>query len=118
MNRAVADIPQDSREVLECVAALQDLLIHTLKGLSVAADAGRKVGVLDADVDRFVCMALFSTLTNVDFDPDRFEDLIVASVGFRDTMIKHVTKAGGKVDLSHDAQVVRIAMMDYIVGRI
>jgi hydroxylamine reductase len=90
------------------VAALQDLLIHTLKGLSVAADAGRKVGVLDADVDRFVCMALFSTLTNVDFDPDRFEDLIVASVGLRDTMIKHVTTAGGKVDLSHDATTIKL----------
>ncbi len=90
------------------VAALQDLLVHTLKGLSVAADAGRKVGVIDADIDRFVCMALFSTLTNVDFDPNRFEDLLVESVALRDQMIKRVKKAGGTVDLSHDATTIKL----------
>ena len=70
------------------IAALQDLLVHALKGLSVAADAGRRVGVTDAKTDRFVCMALFATLTNVDFDPDRFEDLLVESVELRESMIK------------------------------
>nr|MDA8163558.1 hydroxylamine reductase [Desulfobacteraceae bacterium] len=54
------------------VAALQDLLIHALKGLSLHAAAGRKAGVVDPEVNRFTCEAMFSTLTNVDFDPDRF----------------------------------------------
>jgi hydroxylamine reductase len=58
------------------VAALQDLLIHAVKRLSVYAVAAREKGVVDAEVNRFTCEATFSTLTNVDFDPDRFVTLI------------------------------------------
>ena len=54
------------------VAALQDLLIYTVKGLSQAAVAAEKAGVVDDSINRFTCEAIFSTLTNVDFDPDRF----------------------------------------------
>ena len=50
------------------VAALQDLLVYALKGLSQVALEGRKVGVNDQDVGSFICKALFSTLTNVNFD--------------------------------------------------
>ncbi len=89
------------------VAALQDLLVHALKGLSLAADAGRKVGVKDVHVDRFTCMALFSTLTNVEFDPNRIEDLIVETVELRDTMIKKVKAAGGKIESAHDSLTLK-----------
>ena len=58
------------------VAALQDLLLFTLMGLSQVAVEGRKVGVTDRDVNVFTVQAAFSTLTNVDFDPDRFQKLI------------------------------------------
>jgi hydroxylamine reductase len=54
------------------VAALQDLLLYTLMGLSQVAVEGRKHGVTDSDVNVFTVQASFSTLTNVDFDPDRF----------------------------------------------
>ena len=54
------------------VAALQDLLVYALIGLSQVAVAGRQVGVKDRDVDVFTLQATFSTLTNVDFDPARF----------------------------------------------
>lgn len=33
---------------------------------------GRKVGIIDEATDLFTLEAIFSTLTNVDFDPDRF----------------------------------------------
>lgn len=89
------------------VATLQDLLIHTLKGLSLCAHAGRKVGIDDNEVNRFTCMALFSTLTNVDFDPYRFEDLINDSVDLRDKLIIQVKAAGGKIDVSQDAVVMK-----------
>ncbi len=89
------------------VATLQDLLIHTLKGLSLSAQAGRKVGIDDNEVNRFTCMALFSTLTNVDFDPYRFEDLINESVDLRDSLIVKVKAAGGKIDLSHDSMTIK-----------
>ena len=54
------------------VAMLQDLLIYAVKGLSAVAVEGRKVGVTDPEVNLFTVQALFSTLTNVDFDPERF----------------------------------------------
>jgi hydroxylamine reductase (hybrid-cluster protein) len=53
-------------------AALQDLLIYALKGLSLYALEGRRVGVKDTVIDHFTCEAIFSTLTNVNFDGDRF----------------------------------------------
>ncbi|MEW5954200.1 MAG: hydroxylamine reductase [Bacillota bacterium] len=58
------------------VAALQDLLLHAVKGLSLYASEGRKAGVVDSEVNHFTCKAIFSTLTNVDFDPARLEVLI------------------------------------------
>ena len=66
------------------VAALQDLLIYALKGLSLYAVEGRKVGVNDHDVNVFTDEAVFSTLTNVDFDPDRFVQLINRCVELRE----------------------------------
>ncbi len=68
------------------VAALQDLLIYSMKGLSLAAREGRKNGIADEAVDRFACKAIFSTLTNVDFDPDRFVTLIGQAVAYRDAI--------------------------------
>ena len=50
------------------VASLQDLLVYALKGLSLYAVEGRKVGVVDPEVNDFTCKAVFSTLTNVNFD--------------------------------------------------
>ncbi len=68
------------------IAALHDLLIHSLKGLSVVAVAARKKGIEDAEVNRFVPMAMFSTLTNVDFDAKRFVTLIQKTVELRDKL--------------------------------
>ena len=58
------------------VAALQDLLVHGLKGLSCYATELRKTGTVDDEINVFTSEALFSTLTNVDFDPERFVELI------------------------------------------
>ncbi len=68
------------------VAALQDLLIYTVKGLSQVAVAARKTGVVDDSINRFTCEAIFSTLTNVDFDPDRFVKLIRECISKRDAL--------------------------------
>jgi hydroxylamine reductase len=81
------------------VAALQDLLVHTLAELSQCAVEGRKVGVVDHDMNVFTVEALFATLTNVDFDPERFVELINKCVAFRDTLKDKVVAAGGKVAL-------------------
>jgi hydroxylamine reductase len=80
------------------VAALQDLLLYVVKGLSQVAVEGRKVGLSDAQLDHLTCEAIFSTLTNVDFDPDRFVELIRKTVNLRDELKAKVAAAGGKAD--------------------
>ena len=80
------------------VAALQDLLIYAIKGLSQVAVEGRKAGVADADLDHFVCEAIFSTLTNVDFDPERFVALITETAQRREQLKEKVRAAGGNTD--------------------
>jgi len=82
------------------VAALQDLLTYAVKGLAVWAVEGKKVGVRDPGVDSFSCKAIFSTLTNVNFDPDRFVPMIRQCVALRDQLAEKVKAAGGKVDAS------------------
>lgn len=85
------------------VAALQDLLIHALKGLSLYALEGRKSGLIDPEVDRFTVEALFSTLTNVDFDPDRFSALIDRCAELRDNLKAKLKAAGGNTDFPEAA---------------
>jgi hydroxylamine reductase len=81
------------------VAALQDLLIYTLMGLSQVAVEGRKVGISDHDVNVFTVKAAFSTLTNVDFDPARFVVLIHEAVLKRDRLKEKISATGGRVEL-------------------
>ncbi|MCG6907485.1 MAG: hydroxylamine reductase [Desulfobacteraceae bacterium] len=80
------------------VAALQDLLVYEIKELSRIAVEGRKVGLVDAAVDQFTSEALFSTLTNVDFDPERFVEMLARCVQVREDLKKRVAAAGGKTD--------------------
>lgn len=84
------------------VAALQDLLIYAVKGLSLYAIEGRKVGVSDQKLDHFACEAIFSTLTNVDFDPERIVELINQTVKLRNELKEKVKTAGGKTDFSEE----------------
>ncbi|HUV76791.1 MAG TPA: hydroxylamine reductase, partial [Desulfobacterales bacterium] len=78
------------------VAALQDLLMYAVKGLSLVAVEARKAGIRDPEIDHFACEAIFSTLTNVDFDPNRFIELIHQTVKLRDELKAKVTAAGGE----------------------
>ncbi|MGB3221913.1 MAG: hydroxylamine reductase [Desulforhopalus sp.] len=82
------------------VAALQDLLTYAMQGLSVVAVAGRKVGLNDNAVNRFSLEAIFACLTNVDFDPVRFQEWINKTVELRDAFKEKVIAAGGSVDSS------------------
>jgi hydroxylamine reductase len=77
------------------VAALQDLLVYAMKGLSQYAVEARKAGIIDNAMNVFTVKALFSTLTNVDFDPARFVKLINDCVKYREA-IKAKLKVAGK----------------------
>lgn len=57
-------------------SALQDLLLHAVQGIAAYAHRARAMGSRDPAVDRFVIEALFSTVTNVNFDESRLERLV------------------------------------------
>jgi len=65
------------------VAALQDLLIYAAKGISQYATKARQLGVKEHEADIFVVEALFSTGTNVNFDPARIETLLRKGAGVK-----------------------------------
>jgi len=88
------------------VAALQDLLIYALKGLSQVAIEAREYEITDEEVNIFTCKALFSTLTNVNFDPNRFVELIKKTVELRDSLRKKVENAGGIIKSTGPASFV------------
>ena len=79
-------------------AALQDLLIHGVKGIAVYARRARELGAKDAEIDAFMLEALFATVTNVNFDPERLRDLILQAKGLaekaRTLYEKACSKAG------------------------
>lgn len=85
------------------VSALQDLLIHAAMGLSLYATEGRKVGVTDTQVNHDTVKAVFSTLTNVDFDPARLQKKIGNLVGLREQLKQKVAQAGGNTRFDHPA---------------
>ncbi len=64
-------------------AALQDLLVEQARRIGRLAHRARALGVRDAAVDRFLIEALFSTITNVNFDPARLDALLDAGEGHR-----------------------------------
>jgi hydroxylamine reductase len=68
----------------DTTAALQDLLIHAIKGISMYAYRAGQLGASDPEIDAFTIKAIFSTLTNVNFDPDRLVGLIHEAITTRD----------------------------------
>lgn len=67
----------------EVTADLQDVLIHALKGIAQYAHRARQLGYTDPRADAFVLSGLFATLTNVNFDPERFEVLLQEAIALR-----------------------------------
>lgn len=74
-------------------AALQDLLVHAVKGISMYAHRARQLGVKDHDADVFVIEALFATVTNVNFNPEDLVVFIKKAARIRDAMRIEYEKA-------------------------
>ncbi len=87
------------------VAALQDLLVYALKGLSQVATQARKSGMVDPEINGFTVEALFSTLTNVDFDPERFPVLLERCISLREGLKAKLRAAGQEIQLGGPAEL-------------
>lgn len=88
------------------VAALQDLLIYTLMGLSQVALDARKDNIIDEEIGIFTIQASFSTLTNVNFDPDDFRKMIHKAVSLREDLKAKIHANGGNIDYADGAATI------------
>lgn len=72
-------------------ANLQDLLIYVTKGLSEITTRLRAEGkAIPAAVDRLITTNLFMTITNANFDDDRFIDRINETLSSRDELLEQL----------------------------
>jgi len=80
-------------------AVLQDLLVYAIKDLSRYANRARQMGSVDKAINVFTVKALFSTLTNVDFDPARFQVLLREAASIKErakSLYEGACKRAGK----------------------
>jgi hydroxylamine reductase len=87
------------------VARLQDLLVFTLRGLSQVVLEARRVGIKDEKTDLLVSEALFATLTNVNFDPDKLVEYLKAAIAAREDLKGKISAAGGQTAWDTEASL-------------
>jgi hydroxylamine reductase len=78
------------------VAALQDLIVHQAKGIGYLAHQARRMGQVDNEVDRYALEALFTTVTNVNFDPKRLVQWIRKGSEIRNRLVAICRDASGR----------------------
>ncbi|QWU18118.1 hydroxylamine reductase [Paenibacillus sophorae] len=86
------------------VANLQDLLLYTVKGISIYAVKGRELGLTDSASEQFIIKSLFATITNANFDRDGFIARVREGIVIRDGWKKRLDGSLAAVPLGgHDA---------------
>jgi hydroxylamine reductase len=65
-------------------ADLQDILLYVCEGAGQYLHRARQLGATDAEADRFILFAFFTTLTNVNFNAIKFVELIQQASEIRD----------------------------------
>ncbi|OGV39051.1 MAG: hydroxylamine reductase [Lentisphaerae bacterium GWF2_49_21] len=78
---------------------LQDLLVYLSEGISQYAQRAVDLGKTDKEIDLYVIEALFTTVTNVNFDPASISGLINKGISIREKakkLYENACKAQGK----------------------
>jgi hydroxylamine reductase len=68
----------------EQTAALQDLIVHVCKGIAQFSHRARQLGAVDREVDVYIIEALFTTVTNVNFDSRRCNEMLGRGLQIRE----------------------------------
>ncbi|MBK1989354.1 hydroxylamine reductase [Sphaerospermopsis aphanizomenoides BCCUSP55] len=79
------------------VDALQDLLVHCLRGLSQVALQAKSLSIATRDTDEFTCEMLFATLTNVNFTTSDFIAFVNRAIALRESLKLKIQATGNKV---------------------
>lgn len=88
------------------VANLQDLLIHTLKGVSEFNQQARKAGLNEASTNAVILDGLFATITNANFDANAIASKIENALKVRDQIKAALEAKGALADKPyHDSAV-------------
>jgi hydroxylamine reductase len=90
-------------------ATLQDLLIYAVKDISRYAHRAYKLGARDRDIDVFTVEAFFSTLTNVNFDIERFQQLLKKAAKIMNKVRKLYESAARKAGQSPEMLTSAVA---------
>lgn len=86
------------------VANLQDLLLYLCKGISFYTVRLRENEIVLPKVNRFITNALFMTITNANFDAQRFIDAIREAQVLREMAKQRLLQEGGSLEgIEHDA---------------
>lgn len=84
------------------VAGLQDVLVYVSKGLSAITTRLRKEGKpVSKDVNHFITLNLFITITNANFDEEAIMDRIEASLKLKRELIKQVSSPTTLPEAAH-----------------
>ena len=76
-------------------AAIQDLIVYSLRGLAPAELDAKAKGVIVAEIDRLCVKALFTTVTNVNFDEETLLDVLRQVVQVRKELAGQAGVADG-----------------------
>ena len=79
------------------VANMQDLLVFVTKGISFFTTRLRELGIETDGAGKFVVDSLFMTITNANFDFDRFVVRVREGLKLRDELKEKYLKAGGSI---------------------
>jgi len=79
------------------LANMQDLLIFVLKGISIYSTKARELGIENAKVNKFIYEGLFMTITNANFDKERFIESVREGLKLREEIKNELIKAGGTI---------------------
>lgn len=86
------------------VANLQDLLLYTLKGISIYAMQGRELGITDMATEGFIAESMFATITNANFDREGFIVRVREGIALRDQWKSRLDGTEATLPLgTHDA---------------
>ncbi|MBZ4663725.1 MAG: hybrid cluster protein [Caloramator sp.] len=97
----------------DIVAKSQDLLMYTLKGLSMVNLSAKENGIQRDDVDKFIMESLFVTITNVNFDDKVIYERVLEGIKIREDMKNELKNKGIDVtSLSHDAANFVVSIED------
>lgn len=75
------------------VAGLQDMMVYLFKGIALWAEQSKKIGLDPYEADVFIMRGLFTTVTNVNFDPKDMEKWIHEAMDLKEKIQKEFLKA-------------------------